>query len=127
ANRAQDIFVRDLLANKTALASFNAAGTASANGDSFSPTISSNGQFVLFHSKAGNLTSGILAGIENLYWRDLQQGQTHALTTNGVSAASMTPDGSVVAYITSSSRAFSPPSDRLYLWDSRSKAIVYSM
>lgn len=127
-NQAQDVFVVALPQGKPALVSVNAAGTGPGNADSFSPTISSNGQFVLFHSRATNLAPVGKAGVENLFWRDLQAGATYALTSNGVTAASMTPDGTQVAFITSSIfNQFSPLWDRLYVWDSHSSSVSYSL
>lgn len=127
-NRAQDVFVSALPSGAVQLVSVNTAGTGPGNSDSYSPLLSSNGQFVLFRSKAGNLAPGMTAGIENLFWRDLQSQSTWALTTNGVTSAAMTPDGRWVALITSSVKpSFSTLSDRLYVWDSQSKSIVYSL
>jgi Tol biopolymer transport system component len=128
SNRAEDVFILSLQKPIPQLVSINAAGTGPGNGDSYSPILSSNGQFVLFRSKAGNLAPGMTSGVENLFWRDLQAHSTSALTTNGVTAASMTPDGRVVAFITSSLKTFSTTlSDRLYQWDSQSKSIVFSL
>jgi hypothetical protein len=125
-NRSEDVFVRDLQSRVTVLASVSASGTGPGNADSFSPLISSNGQFVLFHSRAGDLSPGMVAGTENLFLRDLQNHSTYALSTNGVSGAVMTPDGKRVAYITNSRKT--PPSpDRLYVWDSGSSSVVYSL
>lgn len=126
-NQAQDVFVVALPQGNSSLVSVNAAGTGPGNGASFSPTISSNGQFVLFHSLAGNLAAGGRTGTENLFWRDLQAGSTYALTSNGVTSASMTGDGRFVAFITASLfNRFSPVSDRLYVWDSHSASISYA-
>ena len=125
-NGAQDVFVRDLQARTTVLASVNPAGGA-ANADSYSPVISSSGRSVLFRSRAGNMISPAMpVGPENIFLRDLESNRTYALTTNGVTAAAMAPDGGLVAYITSSSR-ISQNSDRLFLWSSQSNAIVYSL
>jgi hypothetical protein len=126
-NIAQDVFVRDLQAGTTVLASVNVSGTGSANSDSYSPTLASDGQSVLFRSRAGNLSSAVmLTGTENLFWRDLRSNRTYSLTTNGFSAAAMTPDGTLVAYTASSSRLLQT-SDRLFLWSSQSNAFLYSL
>lgn len=126
-NRAQDVFVTSLPPGRPVLASINFSGTGPGNADSFSPILSSNGQFVLFHSRASNLTPGMpVVRTENLYWRDLQGGLTYALTTNKVTVASMTPDGGLVTYLTSSTLS-APSPDRLCVWDSRAKSSVYSL
>src|SRR6185369_2157652 len=92
-------------------------------------TLSGSGQFVLFRSKAGDLRPGMSSGTENLFWRDLGGNVTHALTTNGVTTASMTPDGGLVAFVTGSTRGiFSTVlADRLYVWDAQSGTIIYSV
>ncbi|HTL16094.1 MAG TPA: hypothetical protein VL793_02600, partial [Patescibacteria group bacterium] len=98
-NGAQDVFVRDLQIGRTVLASENAAQTGPGNNGSYAPTLCSNGQFVLFRSRATNLIpGGTPANLENLFWRDLQKGSNYALTTNGLKAFSMTPDGSRVVF-----------------------------
>jgi Tol biopolymer transport system component len=133
-NRALDVFVRDLQVGTTTLVSVNATGTGPGNADSSSPVLSSDGHVVLFHSQANDLHAGtgVRNNIDNLFWRDLTQNRTYALTTNQfaneVTAASMTPDGSRVALVTgSSSGTFPAPSGQLYVWDSGSASLVYSL
>ena len=75
-NNALDVFVRDLQTQTTFLVSANAAGTGEGNQDSYSPTISSDGPFVMFVSKAGNLAAGSFSGTENLFLPDRQAGAT---------------------------------------------------
>jgi hypothetical protein len=53
-----DVFVRDLVAGKTYLASINSAGTRTGNGFSFRPYISADGSRLVFHSRASNLITG---------------------------------------------------------------------
>jgi len=101
-NRVSDVFLRDLQTGTTTLVSANGFGTGPGNGPSFSPLLSSNGQFVVFHSLANNIVPGISTspGVENLFWKDLKNNKTVALTTNQVSSkvtsVSMTPDGAHV-------------------------------
>ena len=59
-NRAQDVFIRDLQSETTALVSVSTNGIDPGNSDSFSPALSSDGRYVLFHSKASNLGAGPL-------------------------------------------------------------------
>jgi Tol biopolymer transport system component len=118
-NKAQDVFVRDLHADTTYLVSVNLAGTGPGKTDSYSPGISSDGTYVWFRSTATNLAAGSFGGTENLFLRDLPKGVTYALTTNGVLAASATPDGHLIA--------FSGQAGNLYLWDSLAGAIVYAI
>ena len=95
--------MRDLQAGTTTLVSVSTDGVHSGNGDSFSPAISADGRYVLFHSKASNLVAGMPGGsYENLFLRDLQSGTTYALTANAVGGAvvaSMTPDGQNIAFV----------------------------
>jgi Tol biopolymer transport system component len=122
-NKAADVFVRDMQAGTTTLASVKAGGTGPGNKHSYSPVISGNGRFVMFLSKATDLVSGSFSGTENLFVRDLQAGTSYALTTAGVVSASMTPDGRYVSFI-----AAATGNNTLYVWDSptRTKTSIIS-
>lgn len=123
-NRAQDVFIRDLQGGTTALVSVSTDGVDPGNGDSFSPTISADGRYVLFHSKASNLASGSFgSGIENLFFRDLKTGTTYALTSGSVNSASMTPDGQFIAFI---GMAVENSGTELYVWSSQLTALTYT-
>ncbi|MFZ0827709.1 MAG: hypothetical protein WAO02_09835 [Verrucomicrobiia bacterium] len=127
-NRSQDVFVRDLVAGTTALVSVSTDGVDSGNGDSFSPSISADGRYVLFHSKASNLAAGSFgSGIENLFCRDLLAGTTYALTAAnlgvGVYSAAMTPDGQSVAFI---GTAPGISGTQLYVWNPPSAARTHT-
>jgi Tol biopolymer transport system component len=132
-NLATDVFVRDLQTSVTTLISINKSGTGPGNMGSSSPVLSSNGQFILFHSQANDLTPGMGTGIsiDNLFWKDLTVNRTYALTTNvaqtHVAAASMTPDGRLVAVATESYNNPLAPATQLYVWNSGSTSIVYSL
>jgi Tol biopolymer transport system component len=121
-NQSQDVFVRDLQAGTTTLVSVSVNGINSGSGDSFSPTISADGRYVLFYSVATNLAAGYGYG-GNLYFRDLHAGTTYPLTTTGVSVADMTPDGRSVAFI---GRAVGTSTVQLYVWDSQSNTLTYT-
>jgi len=97
-NVNRDVFVRDLQNGTTTLVSVNSTGTGPGNGSSYSPRISSDGRFVLFRSQAKNLAAGSYLN-ENLFVRDFQRGVTYALSTAGITSASTTADGRLVAYI----------------------------
>jgi hypothetical protein len=111
-NNSTDVFLRDLWAQTTALVSVNAAGTGEGNNDSYSPTISADGRFILFLSKASNLAAGTFSGTDNLFLRDKQSGTNCALTRTGQNCAAMTPDGHFVAFANASSST-------IYVWDSQ--------
>jgi Tol biopolymer transport system component len=130
ANQVRDVFLRDLLTGHTTPIS---TGTfivgVTGNFESYSPTISSDGRYVLFWSKANNLASGSFGNgtIENLFLRDVQTATTYPLTTassgTGVSFASMTPDGHRVVFagIVPGSTA-----TRVAVWDSQLAARIYT-
>jgi Tol biopolymer transport system component len=127
-NRSQDVFVRDLQAGTTTLVSVSPDGITFGNSNSFSPQISTDGRYVLFHSQASNLAAGSFGtGIENLFFHDLQTGTTYALTAAtydlGVYAAAMTPDGHWVAFM---GMATGTSVWQLYVWDSQLAALTYT-
>jgi len=114
-NRAQDVFLRDLQTGSTTLVSVNTTGTGPGNLASYSPVISTDGRYVLFSSSANNVAAGTFtSGTTNLFLRDVQIGQTYALTTAGLSLATMTPDGRVIAFIDTPGAS----AGKLYVWDS---------
>jgi hypothetical protein len=84
-NGCGDVFVRDLVAGANILVSVNTNGNASGDGLSTSPSISSNGQYVVFTSSADNLVPGG-TNARNVYIRDLLAGTTAlvSVSTNGV-------------------------------------------
>jgi Tol biopolymer transport system component len=70
-NGTNDIFIRDLTTGTTTLVSVNADGTASPDGLSHSPSISANGLFVAFASRATNLVIGVTNLLDEIYVRDV--------------------------------------------------------
>lgn len=120
-NRVQDVFLRDLQSGTTALVSVNPSGNGPGNAPSEFPSISADGRFVLFWSKATNLTAAMLpVGTENLFLRDMQALTTYALTRGGVSSASMTRDGRLVAYTDTAAAT----AGNIYNWDSQAGARI---
>ena len=85
-NGCGDVFVRDLVAGANILVSVNTNGNASGDGLSTSPSISSNGQYVVFTSSADNLVPGG-TNKQNVFIRDLLAGTTAlvSVSTDGVS------------------------------------------
>jgi Tol biopolymer transport system component len=81
-NGVNDVFVRDLDAGITRLASINAAGTATGNGASRDPALSADGRFVAFASDASDLVAGDGNGATDVFWRDLQAGVTRLVSIN---------------------------------------------
>lgn len=87
-NKIPDIFVRDVQAATTILASVGAVSTnrAVALGGSEAPDISADGRYVAFFSTATNLVPGVPPG-GDLYVRDLTAGTTIWASTGARSLA----------------------------------------
>lgn len=114
-NNTTDVFVQDLQTGVTLLASRKASGAGSASGNSDAPSLSADGRWLLFRSLAPDLAAGSFSGAANLFLRDMQWATNWALTTAGVTAAAMTPDGRFVAFVGAIPGTFST---HLYVWDS---------
>jgi Tol biopolymer transport system component len=76
ANPVRNVFVRDTLANTTALVSRASDGTP-ANGDSFHPSISisDTGVLIAFASKAANISTENIDSFTNVYVRNMDTGE----------------------------------------------------
>jgi Tol biopolymer transport system component len=112
-NNIPDVFVRDLQAGTTVLASVGATSTNSLSptGSSESPDLTPDGRYVAFSSTATNLVPGVTA-VGDIYVRDLTGGTTTwastsaraALQSVGRSASAvcynlaLSADGQFVAY-----------------------------
>lgn len=86
-NGATDIFVKNVISEQTALVSVNTNGV-SANAQSTSPIMTSDGRFVAFESTATDLvTNDVSTNIINVYLRDLTKNTTvlASVSTNGLS------------------------------------------
>lgn len=62
-----DVFVRDMQTGHTVLVSINAAGTRTANGFSFEPLLSADGNRLVFFSRAPDLVSNDLNNSEDVF------------------------------------------------------------
>jgi Tol biopolymer transport system component len=119
-NGKTDIFVRDLDAGTTALASINWGGTDSGNGNSGNPpftpdfALSADGRFVVFESTATDLVAIPTNARGDVFVRDLKLGVTKLVSVNlagtsggnGTFAASfptISGDGRLVAFASGSS------------------------
>src|SRR5256885_711066 len=81
-NNATDIFVRDLQSHTTTLVSVSTDGATSGNGGSDWPTMTPDGRWVAFVSKAANLVAGATNNLGDIYARDLVSGTTVRVGTN---------------------------------------------
>ena len=102
-----DVFVRDLTDNTTTLVSVNSSGLGGGNGNSYNPTISSNGQFIAFESAASNLAGNDANGASDIFVRDLVSKTTVLVSVNSGGTASgsdasrhpvISPDGRYVGF-----------------------------
>ncbi|MGA2554969.1 MAG: hypothetical protein ABSG04_01665 [Verrucomicrobiota bacterium] len=110
-NNARDVFVCDRWSGSNILVSAGQNGGCALGGDSMTPVISTNGQFVVFVSAATNLTAGNVItnpGTYNIYRRDLQAQTTVlvSVSTNGVQSGDndstspvISQDGRYVAFL----------------------------
>jgi hypothetical protein len=102
-----DIFLRDRASNTTTMVTANLAGSGGGNGCSLYGQVSTNGQFVLFETQAGNLAAGASNWVGDVIVRNLAAGTNIlvSVATNGGQAngrsydAIMTPDGRYVAFV----------------------------
>ncbi|QOV89052.1 CARDB domain-containing protein [Humisphaera borealis] len=68
-NGREDVFLRDLVRGPISLVSINTSGAA-ANGRSFDPFISRNGDFVVFTSDASDISTGDTNGKSDIFLSD---------------------------------------------------------
>ena len=114
-NGRSDVFVRDLQAGVTTMASSSTSGAA---GDESSTgvAISSDGRYVLFESDASNFAAGD-AGIDlDVFRRDLQTGTTELVSVNR--------DGSDGGNAWSGARAMSPNGRFVLFWSQASNLVT---
>jgi Tol biopolymer transport system component len=104
-NGEDDVFVRDLTAGTTELVSIGLGG-APADGPSAAPTLSADGRYVAFHSRATNLVAGDTNGLQDVFLRDRVAGTTVLVSVRlgagvplaGAIGPEISDDGSVVAF-----------------------------
>ncbi len=88
-NRVSDIYVRDLQFGGTTRVSWGLDGDA--NGPSYNPLLSEDGQRVIFESLASNLVTNDFNGTNDIFIHDLTTGVTELVSVNADGTAS--PDG----------------------------------
>jgi hypothetical protein len=90
-NNVSDIYLRDLNTNRTYRISIGAAGVEP-DDESVTPTVSNNGQFVAFASRATNLPGGDASTDWDVFVRDRVAGTTTLVSTPaGATGDSYTP------------------------------------
>lgn len=88
SNGIQDVFVRDIAAGVTYLASVNTAGTGPGSGSSYYASICQNGNRVAFASEAANLAASDTNARTDVFVRDLDAGVTYLASMNSAGTAS---------------------------------------
>ena len=115
-NELQDVYVLDLATGHCTLESVGPGGSAG-NGESLSPDISRDGQYLVFESAAGNLTdTQFLPGSFRVFLRDREQGTTRLLTANANGEPAngnsgnpaITADGTAVVFESTASDLIAP-------------------
>jgi Tol biopolymer transport system component len=104
-NERVDIFVHDLQTGQTSRVSRHTNGTQT-NENSMFPSISADGRFVAFNSRASNLVDSDMNGVADIFIHDRQTGVTNLVSrhTNGRQGnadciwASISADGRLIAF-----------------------------
>lgn len=105
-----DVYVRNVSAGTTTLASISSNGTGSANQNCDFPCISADGTTVAFQSPANNLDARDMNGFDDIFARNLLTGTMFLVSTNlsgtqSANAGSRYPtisgDGRVIAFTSS--------------------------
>jgi Tol biopolymer transport system component len=84
-----NVYLHDLIASNVALISVNAMDVGGGDDNASAPTISSNGQWVVFQSAASNLGANDTNRASDIFLRDVVNGTTTLITrsTNAVASA----------------------------------------
>jgi Tol biopolymer transport system component len=121
ANSRRDVFVRDLKIGRTHLVSVRSDGTQP-RGDSYNPSISANGRFVVFRSNATNLVAGDTRRNDEVFVHDRKTGDTRRVSvsfrggeSNGTShVGSISASGRFIAFYSDATNVVAGDSRRLY-------------
>ena len=106
-NGAFDVFIRDRQLGTTERVSVTSSGSE-ANGDSFDPSVSADGRYIAFNSRARNLDARDTSSNDDVYVHDRQTGTTELISvtlsdtgSNQVQTApTISADGRYVAFTT---------------------------
>ncbi len=84
SNGVNDIFVHDRQTATTTRVSVDSSGNQG-DGESNNPSVSNDGRYVAFHSRASNLVAGDTNGVTDVFVRDLHSGKIAraSVTSNG--------------------------------------------
>jgi len=123
-NSVKDVFIYDLQSGTTSRVSSDSFG-AQANGNSYNPGISSDGQYVAFSSEANNLVAGDTNGTADIFVKNIQTGVVLRVSVdnNGDQANAMSDHPGITAngrYIVFDSNA-----SNLVPWDNNGVTDIF--
>ncbi|MCH8025220.1 MAG: PD40 domain-containing protein [Chloroflexi bacterium] len=95
-NGVGDIFLHDRQTGVTERVSLTNSG-AQANGESFTPSVSADGRYVTFTSRADNLVAGDTNSTRDVFLRDRQTGVTELLSVSTAGEIGNDPSGGLGA------------------------------
>ncbi len=109
-NNREDAFVHDRQTGETTRVSVSSSGVQG-NADSLLPSLSDDGQVVVFRSDASNLVPGDVNGFSDIFMRDRQTGETTLISVASTGAQGnagslrrpVTADGSIVIFTSTAS------------------------
>ena len=97
-NGLNQVYRKDTVTGEVNLVSSDSSNLQAANNASFSPAISDNGRFVVFHSAATNLSSITTSGILQVYIKDLTDGSIELVSRDiNATAGNATATNAVVS------------------------------
>src|SRR3990170_4575657 len=105
-NALSDVFVHDRQTGATERVSVTSAGGQGSGGHSYEPSVSDDGRYVAFRSRATNLVAGDTNGTDDVFVRDRQTGVTVRVSVDssgvqgngGSYEPSVSGDGRYVAF-----------------------------
>ena len=120
-NEVEDIFVRDHEKGTTERVSLT-SNRAQSNNGSFSPSISADGRFVAFYSKASNLVEGDTNGMEDIFVYDCDKGiiERVSVANDGTQSnsnsyfPSISSDGRFIAFYSNASNLVEGDTNSLF-------------
>lgn len=107
-NGQTDVFVRDTQNQTTIRVNVNSNGDQATGGSAGSESLSMSpeGRYVAFHSRATNLVSNDTGGFADIFLRDLQTGQTTRVSNPGMGGTDTTSDSYSPQVIANGSAVF---------------------
>ena len=123
-NNANDIFVRDRVANTTTLITLGLGGTAT-NAGSYAPAISANGNVIAYESDATNLVPGDVNGVRDVFVLDRAAGNFALVSISTTGDQGDAPSGQVTLNADGNIVAFSSFADNLIPLDENFTSDVF--